>query len=352
MKNKKFTIGAALLLAGSLLLTNCTKNKTNKEISPDYEKNSTKEVSKLHWFAADIFDLCMEACDKQQISAIHNYSSAVIVTVNTNTFSHNIASPPSISGKQITINFNNCVGSDGHLRNGTLMFDYTPTTIPVTEPRQPKWLANVTATNYSVDNYTISLSNFQIFNSTPFGYPAPPYTPSVTPLTWQESGNMTVVSTTGTGSTAATHTNSWGGTLEITLLNTFNQSVPTPSGNVNFTVNPNPSGNSSPLQWEKAHLMYSGTTTGSLENIGAFNATVTATTRNLNTSPETWYKNPSTNMLISAQKHPFLSGKMTFKPGSKPTRDIDYGVSTVVDYNAKMTIEGRTYDVDCAEINE
>jgi hypothetical protein len=354
MKNKKFTIGAALLMAGSLLLTNCVGDKTNKEISPDYEKTSTKDVSKLNWIAADIFDICMETCDKGQLSAIHNYSTSgsVVVTVNSNTVTHIAAGAPTILGQVYTIVFNNTVGKDGHLRNGTLTFDYSFSTIPVTEPKQPKWYAKVTATNFSIDSYSITLSNnFMILTTTPFGYPAPPFTPSVTPMTWNESGSFTAINSTGTGSAVVTHTNDWTGSLDIKLLNTYNQAVPTPSGNITFTINVNPNGNTSPLQWEKAHLSYSGTFSGNLEGIGSYGGSLTGVTRNLNTAPETFYKHPSNNMLVSAEKHPFLSGTMTFKPGNKPTRDIDYGVSTVVDYNAKMTIQGITYDVDCAEIN-
>lgn len=354
MKNKKFAIGAALLMAGSLLLTNCTKNKTNEALSPDNEKNTSKEVSKLHWFAADIFDICLEACDKGQLSAVHNYSGSVVVSVGTNTFAHVAAGPPTIMGKVYTIVFNNTVGKDGHLRNGTLQFDYTPSpVVTATEPKHTQWIANVTATNFTIDDYSLTVTGMQIANTTPVGYPAPPYTPSVTSLSWKETGNISVSRTVGSGTNAVTTTNTWSGTLNMVLLNTFNQAVPTPTaGSITPTINLNPNGNTSPLQWQYAHISYDGTSTGTLDNgIGAFTSTITAATRNMNVSPETWYKDNVTNMLVSAEKHPFLTGTLTFKPGSHPTRVVDYGISTIVDYNAKVTIQGITYNVDCAEVN-
>jgi hypothetical protein len=351
MKNKKFAIGTALLMAGSLLLTNCTKNKTNEPLSPDYETSTTKDVSKMYWMAADVFDIVAESSDGGILTAVHNASGTVVVKQGTTTVTHVNAGPPTIVGKKYTIVFNNTVGRDGHLRNGTIDIDYTPSPVPTaTEFRHTEWKADITATNFSIDNYTISLNSWRISNTTPVGYPAAPNHPSVTPLTWNQSGTLTYTQSITDGTTTVTRSSSWSGSMDVKLLNHFNQPVPTPTaGAQTFTINAAPY--LATLKWDRAYISYTGSGNGTLDGVGPYTSTITAATRNMNTSPETWYKDVS-NMLITAEKHPFLSGTLTFKPGAKPTRDIDYGVATTVDYNAKMTIQGISYDVDCAELKE
>ena len=61
MKNKKFNFGLTLLMAGSLFLTNCTKNKTNEPPAPDYEMGSTKDIVKAQMIVTDIFDMAGQA---------------------------------------------------------------------------------------------------------------------------------------------------------------------------------------------------------------------------------------------------------------------------------------------------
>jgi hypothetical protein len=138
--------------------------------------------------------------------------------------------------------------------------------------------------------------------------------------------------------------------MDIKLLNHFNQPVPTPTaGAQTFTINQAPY--LTALNWQYAYVSYNGSANGNLDGVGPYTSTITDATRNMNTSPEAWYKNTN-NVLITAEKHPFLSGVLSFKPGAKPARDLDFGVPTVVDYNAKMTIQGISYDVDCAELKE
>ena len=67
----------------------------------------------------------------------------------------------------------------------------------------------------------------------------------------------------------------------------------------------------------------------------------------MNSSPEMFYA-PS-GLFQRAERHPFLSGAMTFKPSGKSIREVNCGTGDVVDYNVKVTIEGVTYDADCRD---
>jgi hypothetical protein len=356
MKNKKLSIVvySYLLMAGTLLFTDCTKNKTNEAPSPDYEFETTKDMSRLQMIISDIGEMAAEAGDGASgILPHHSYPapglSIMQGTVQVNNTPAVLFVDPVT--KYYTLTFANTIGKDGHVRNGTLTYNYYPSTytdteFPAAPPsvdyyRQPGFRCDVTSSGYSVDNNTVTITKFRITNTTPVGFPSiSPYTPANYNLTWREEVDVTVA----TGAVV----NSVNGTIYKTLLNTNNTSVPMPGGisPQTFTIYPGPG--YATLNWAKAYMSYSGSGVANLQNIGATNYTITNVTRNNNSSPEAFYMDGA-GMFVSPERHPFLSGMMTFKPGAKATRDVNYGFGEVVDYNAKVTIEGITYEVDCRE---
>ncbi|MBK7669362.1 MAG: hypothetical protein IPJ32_19675 [Sphingobacteriaceae bacterium] len=344
MKNKKFTIGLTLLMAGSLFLTNCTKNKTNEAPSPDYEVESTQEINRIQMIVSDIHEMGAVAGD--QFTNLFGWMSHTPLSImqGTNTInSTNAVIFYDLIGKYYTITFNNTIGKDGHVRNGVLTFNYgaTTTVSAVDYYRQPGFTASVTATGYTVDDYSVTVNGMKITNTTIVGFPVAPNTPTNTNMTWSQNADVKIEKAVGT----STITHTWNGTINKTLLNTrIGTMVPMPIASPQtFTVYPTPFGSS--LNWAKAWISYSGQGTGTLQDIGPYNLTMTGVTRNMNSSPETFYS--SAGMFVSPERHPFLSGFMTFKPGAKPTRDCDFGAGENVDYNVKVTIEGVSYDVDC-----
>lgn len=344
MKNKKFTLGLTLLMAGSLFLTNCTKNKTNEAPSPDNATQSTQEVVTVQMILCDIYDICGQVNDGAS-GLLPYLSYAPLSTMQGTTVINSTNHSPFVTFSVGTtywreVTFNNTIGKDGRVRNGTLRFDYSPSTVATVEyNRHPGFVCDVIATGYSVDDYTVGITSMRIKNTTPVGFPT---TPSLTPafykLTWNMTSNVTI--------TRGTETRSWNGSIDKTLLNTNNSAVPMPTVSPQtFTVYPPPAYGS--LDWSKSYCSYSGSGSGTLANGDFYNMTMTNLTRNNNNSPQKFYANPSDDMIMIPERHPFVSGLMSFKPGSKPTRDVDFGVAEVVDYNAKVTIEGITYDVDC-----
>ncbi len=343
MKNKKFTIGLTLLMAGSLFLTNCTKNKTNDPPSPDNETASTQEITKTQMIVSDIFEIAGQAGDGASgLLPFLSYAPLSVMQGTTTVNSTNAVLFVDLVTMYYTVTFNNTVGKDGHVRNGVLKFDFSgsPVSANVQYFRHPAYSGTVTAIGYTVDDYSITINNMLIKNTTPVGFPTvAPFFPSAGyKLTWNQSGTVTMLRAAGT------ETLTWTGSIDKTLLNTNNTAVPMPLiGSQTFTIYPGPAYGS--LNWAKAYTSYSGAGTITLPNIGACNFTMTNLTRNNNSSPQAFYA--GTGMLVTPERHPYISGLMSFKPGSKPTRDVDFGTADVVDYNAKVTISGITYDVDC-----
>jgi hypothetical protein len=344
MKNKKFTIGLTLLMAGTLVLTNCTKGKMNEAPSPDYEFKSTQDMNRMTMIIADIDEIGATAAN--QYTNLFGWQSYTPLSImqGTNTINSTAGviaadNTPGVGG--YTVTFNNTVGKDGHVRNGVLMFNYgaTTTLVGVDYGRQPAFCAAVTAVGYTVDDYTVTINSMKVTNTTPVGFPSTtPYTPANYNLTWSIASDIKV--------THAAEISTFNGTINKTLLNTkIGTQVPMPIASPQtFTAYP---ATGTSLNLPKAWYSYSGTGQGSLPDVGPYGVTITNLTRNFNSSPETFYS--SAGMFVTPERHPFLSGTMTFKPGAKPTRDVDYGAGENCDYNAKVTISGITYDVDCKD---
>lgn len=112
---------------------------------------------------------------------------------------------------------------------------------------------------------------------------------------------------------------------------------------MNNTNDPNVYNNTGnlPIQWHYANINLVGNGTGS-NNKWSFEIT---------------FNQPNTDFLyrdfktcapegfVKPGKHPFTKGLIYLKPNNKNTQIINLGEGTC-DYNAKVTIDGITYQVD------
>lgn len=346
MKNKKSTIGLMLLMAGSLVLTNCTKDKTNPQPEPDKDMTTTTEAVNTQMIVNDIQELCGQVCESNAFLLNDHDATPVTIMQGTNTINSSNALV-NVGSTSYTLTFNNTVGRDGRVRNGVLVFDYTatPASVPNKYYRIPGFIVDVTSVGYSVDNYTIGINNMRISNTTPIGFPGTaPYFPSATNMSWKQTANVSVMSTDGTN----TLTTTFNGTINKTLLNTNNTSIPMPPGPsaTTYTVFGYSGVNNNFLKLNLQYTSYSIEGTGTLANGSAYTlATNSPLTRNFVSSPELFVV--VGNNLITVQRHPFLTGEVSFKPTGKSDRIINFGdAGTVVDYNTKVTIDGITYSHD------
>lgn len=349
MKNKK--LGLSLLLAGSLFLTNCTKNKTNEPPSPDNGTQSTKEMTQLHMILNDIIEIGGQANDGSGLSPYISSTLSAVKVGTTMVTSSPVTPFIDLVNKYYSVTFANTPGNDGHVRNGVLKYDYVLSTnslVPQIYYRTPGFIANVTATGYTIDDYSVTINSMQIRNAIQVGFPnTGTLTPANVDLAWTITADIDVDGPTGKRNLKAN--------LTKTLLNTNNDAVPMPlTGTQTFTLYQGPS--YSTLYWQRAHVSYSGSGSGSTPNGGPFTYTMTGLTRNFNSSPEGYkyikYVAPNAmapTVVDDPERHPFLTGMLTFKEGNNATRVVDYGIGDVADYNAKVTIQGITYDVDCRD---
>lgn len=353
MKNKKSTIGLMLLMAGSLVLTNCTKNKTNEAPEPDTDMKAVTEVVTTQMILSDIIEIASPICEGVSLYNYHDCGSSMnIVSGGTAVTTGSYSSTAQLTSKYYEVTFNKTLGRDGHIRNGVLRFDFSPTVNSATYDhfRLPTFDCNVIATGYSIDNYTLQVNSMNIKNVTPDGFPTTsPYLPALgTKLSWKQTSNVTFLN----GSSSS----SFNGSITKTIENTNNQSIPMPAGySTNYTVTVYPS--FSYLSYDKCYNSYKGEGTGTLSDGTPYTMTISDAaplTRNMVSKPTTFSTNWNSTLnaydIITAERHPFLTGLMTIKAGSKAERLVNFGgAAEVVDYNAKVTIAGITYDLDITQ---
>ncbi len=347
MKNKKFNIGLALLLAGSLILTNCTKNKTSKAPEPDSDTIAAREAALMMVTVTDIGDVCGQVCNNDGFLLGFQSYAPLSIMVGTTNINSIAAVVTSTASKTYDVIYNNTVGKDGIVRNGKLHFDYSmttqPTSLPATLYREAGYVVKVTSPgNLIINGDTVLINSMVISNTTPIGFPlTAPFSPSLgVNITWSQVADVTIHRKDG-------KTVKFNGTLNRTLLNTNNTSVPMPAGSTvnTFTVYPKPY--NSQLYLQKEYVSYTGTASGYLSNNDAFSLNIAAEaplTRNFNSSPEAFVA--IGGVFNSPERHPFISGIFYVDPGTKTKRKVDFGSADIVDYNAKITIDGITYSED------
>ncbi|MGZ3884944.1 MAG: hypothetical protein ACXVP0_05030 [Bacteroidia bacterium] len=347
MKNKKFTIGLAILIAGAVAFTGCTKNKTNPAPDPDKDASAATDASLAQITITDIGEIGAQACEGYGYMTAMFSATPMPTSIAWNGTTALVPSPMQAAVVVNTVapfynivTFSNTVGRDGHVRNGTLKFDYSLTD-PVTNAvyfRQPGLHVVVTATNYTVDKDTVKINSMTLMNTTPLGFPTVGNNvPSKVNMTWTQASDVVIKRADG-------KTITWNGTMTKTLLNTNNTSVPTASGSVTYTVYPSTPSYGSGLFWNKAYMSYTGNGSGSINGEAYTLQISTPLIRNMNTSPEAYLS--LGGVLQSPELHPFLQGVMAIKPGTKSVRTIDFGSETRVDYDANVVIDGITYPVD------
>jgi hypothetical protein len=355
MKNKKFTfLGLALVVAGSLVLTNCTKNKTNKIVEPDTDTEAARDVARAVQTVVEINDIVAPLNEDNTPVTLYTYYAPLSMSVTTGTVTTVVNSTAPIVNQQFSskfndITFSNTIGKDGIRKNGMIHCDFSATaaTANADKYRHAGWDCKVTSPSGLIwNNDTIFIYSYRIFNTTTVGFPgtgASPLQPSKgVKITWQITANIAIHREDGKWI-------KWNGTLNRTLENTNNTSVPMPPGTLvtTFTVFPSPY--TLAYYNQRSYCSYTGSGKGdAVANGDTYVMEISSDfplMRNMNSSPEA-FTNPVSNMLITPEKHPFVSGVMYVDPGTKTKRKVDFGMPDVVDYDAKVTIDGITYGVD------
>jgi hypothetical protein len=307
MKTSKIVIGSAALgMIAMLSITGCKKKDKNEE-QPDTQTAYVQDHNIAETHNNDIGNIGTEAGETYTVSnyrldgnmLVGSIESAPCATVTIN-----------LTAKQFTVDFGTtpCLCKDGRYRSGKLLYDYSASTNGAIYPRQPGFSITCTSQNYVVDGYTVNIINRTHTNITP-----PGFNPATTKLKWQVTANINVVKPNNGG------TISWTCSRTTELDNTSDTTVYHPSGNY-------------PIKWNKAILRLNGTASGTSANGTAFSVSLNNLIWSAQCTPDP----------LRPFRHPFISGTVTFTPGNKPARVIDYGNGSC-DFAATVCIPAYNY---------
>ncbi|HTA62176.1 MAG TPA: hypothetical protein VK835_06965 [Bacteroidia bacterium] len=299
MKKTKLSFAVAgLMLAGAVIMVSCTKKTTTTTpVATDTSTTSSTDNNMAQQHAHDITNIGSEGIENNN-GTLTNYrttqggmfsplSQSVTVVIDT-------------TAKKMTVTFNGYYGHDGHLRNGTLVYDWSASTGGARWFRDAGFVLNVTTpgNTYSVDNYTVEINQKTIKN---LGVVSGNYT-------WSDASNITVVKPNNGGNIQ------WQGNWTSVLLNT---SACTYNGTQYSGVYP---GSGSPyawIDWAHAILSITGNFSGTASDGETYTGNISAPlVLNLNCSAPLY------------SKYLYVAGTLNFTPTGKATRTINYGTGT------------------------
>jgi hypothetical protein len=307
MKTSKIYLGLAVaLIAGAITFTSCRKKQTTAATSADTEQSTATDNNLAENTSNDIVSMGSQVCESGALSTFKTSETEVLTLAPCATIT------PNASTKTYTVDFGTtgCVGTDGRTRTGKLIYNYSATS-PTTSIhyRNPGFNVSVTSSNYVVDGNQINIINKTIKNTTPNSIPTGP-NPG-TNLTWAITANISIVK-------ANAETVSWSCSRTKELTNTSNTACY--------------GGQTVAIDWTKAIVKLNGTASGTNAKGESFTATATNLVRDFNCAPDPNH----------IHRHPFISGTISYTPGSRPARLIDYGNGTC-DLVGTITINGQTY---------
>lgn len=285
-----------------LVLASCNKKNSPEPATPDSDMTTAKDAVKSYEVMNDVF--LMAALTRDSYTATPFFGNSGI-TILKDTLA-----------KIDTLVLNNALGTDGNVRNGKIVINYSASTLNAKFIRQPGFKCTIDWNNYTINSTTVSATSIIVSNTTPNGF-----NPNTTKLSWSVAyTNFTINNGLSSVVMSATHA--------ISLNNTNDPNVYNNTGNL-------------PIQWQNANINITGDGNGS-NSVGSFNVTFNI--------PSTDYlyrdfKNCAPEAFVKPGKHPFTKGLLYVKPNGKNTQFVNIGEGNC-DYNIKVTIDGITRHTD------
>lgn len=313
MLNKIYIRLAVILLAGSITLASCRKKEEKPDPRPmeDTEQSTANDNNMAEAFVSDIETIGSELAEE---GALVNYRPGGA------TGAAGIAASPcvtvtGIGTKTITVDFgqSGCIGADGRARTGKLIYDFSASSPTASVYyRNPGFAMTVTSQNYIVDGHQVSIINKSVRNTTPSNIPLTP-NPGIN-LTWSVTANVNIIKANNAG------TISWSCTRTKELVNTADTSCY--------------KGQGTHIRWSKAIVKLNGTSGGVNAKAENFTSVATDLVRDFTCAPDPF----------KPKRHPFVSGTISYSPGTRPTRLVDFGNGNC-DMNATVAINSNTFSI-------
>ena len=304
MKKKVTTVAlAALMIVGISTISSCKKKDsttTTPAATTDTNTSSAHEHQTAENNSNDIDQMGSEGMDNGNVNSNYRIGGGNLLSP----MSGSVTVTPNVAAKTVTITFSSYVGLDGHVRSGTIMYDYSASLIATaTNFRDSGIVINVSTPNndYYVDSNKIQI-NKTISN---LGRSVTTHN-----LTWHITTALTITKVDK------------GGTVQFSsdrfsaLLNTNAFSYNSAVIMAAFT------GYATPINWAGAVIGITngpnGTSGISADGVGYTASVSTMLVRNFNCSPS----------LSHIHFHPFVAGQIDFTPTGKTTRSINFGTGT------------------------
>ncbi|MDP1800559.1 MAG: hypothetical protein Q8L81_04355 [Bacteroidota bacterium] len=294
MKTSKIYLALMVaLIACSLTFSSCRKSEKTPAVEPDLEQSTATDNNVAEVIALDIEAIASHVAESGTLTTYMTSCAAVL--------SNTVA-------KTYTVDFGTtgCLGTDGRTRTGKLFFDYSgsnPTT--ATRYRNPGFKLVVTSSNYVVDGNAVTITSKTITNTTS------PVAPAGTNLTWSITANISIAKASNGG------TLSWSCNRIKELTTSYWPCYFSQAAAIDWTI---------------AKVRFNGTAIGTNAKGESFTATANNLVKDFNCAPD----------VTKPKRHPFISGRITYVPGARSERRIDFGTGTC-DFNGTVTINGQSW---------
>jgi hypothetical protein len=306
MKKTKLSLTlSGLLIASAILVVSCKKkDATTTAPTADTSTTSTTDNQTAQQNSHDITNIGSQGIENDN-GSLSTFRSA----------QGGLASPLSasitinLSAKNMTVTFNGSVGLDGHIRNGTLYYDWSQSTNNAVWFRDSGLVLNVSTpgNTYSVDGYTVEIISKTITNN---GRNSSGY------LNWTDNSNIKVIKPALAGG----GTISWNATWNIALLNTSTY------------VYTGYTGTASTYTYSGVFHGYGGTVSNAIDWSQAIISVSSSNFGGTASDGETYTGNISSPLILNLNcttplysKYLYVAGTLNFTPAGKLTRTINYG---------------------------
>lgn len=314
MKTKNITMGVALLLvAGALAFSSCRKKEKEDVETPDTEQGTANDNNLAENLVSDMEIMGSQVSENGSVDL--RTSGATVLTGEDLKLAAGCAIVTGVGTQTVTVDFgNSCLGLDGRTRSGKLIFTFSASS-PSTAVyyRNPGFSMSISSQNYVVDGYQVNIINKTVTNTTPSNISTGP-NPGVN-LTWSINASVNIVKPNNAG------TISWTCSRTKELINTSNTSCY--------------QGQTTPINWSLAHIQLNGSASGVNAQAENFTATATNLIRHFDCTPD--QNRP--------RRHPFISGTISYTPGTRPTRLVNFGNVNSCDFDATLTINNTTFNI-------
>jgi len=278
-------------MAFTIIVVSCKKTST----SVNTDLTGASEYSLIEQISDDVTNMAGQVSEGVDNTFNGNFSvNLTYASSSAATVTHDTVH------KTIVVNFLNIACPDGHVRNGTLTFNYSQSPVGANYFRNPGFTMAVFSSAYSDNGNAVTIHK-TITNTTPAGF-----NPAATNLTWTVSDTIRVVEP---GDSVITIV----GSRIKTLLNTSDTTIY--------------HGQAQPITWSLARMGIIGSSTGTNSEGVAYSATITTASytsehglvRDFTCSPVGRFP----------ADHPFILGAVTVNLPTEAINYLDYSHSNI-----------------------